>query len=348
MKLASPLYVVWETTLDCNARCVHCYSDALFGRGPQFWPLDEALELVDQIADAGVMILALSGGEVLIRPDWERIIEHAVGRGLRVTLATNGLLVNANVAARLARLGVFNVSVSLDGGTAETHNRIRGVPRIFEKACDAVRNLVSAGVRVTINFTPMKPNLHEAPAVIPLAHSLGAEKVNLTEYVYTTRGGLDLMPSSTELRDLLAFWIQASKDWKGRIEVDWHDCRVSLLLPEEEAKRYQGCGAGYTHCRITVQHDVTPCVVLPLPVGNLREKSFKQIWSDAPELHRIRSRDSITSGNCSECTFKAQCGGCRAVSYASYGNAYSGDPTCWINPEKWDGPAILSPAEAIS
>jgi radical SAM protein with 4Fe4S-binding SPASM domain len=333
VKLTAPLYVVWETTLDCNARCIHCYSDALFGRGPQYWTLEESIDLINQVADAGVMILALSGGEVLMRPDWEIIVERAVQRGMRVTFATNGLLVTPRVAARLAELGVFNVSVSLDGATAATHNAIRKIPRIFEKACDAVRNLVAAGVRVTVNFTPMKPNLSEVRSMVPLAHALGAEKINLTEYVYTSRGGVDLMPSPAELQDLLAYWIQASREWRGRIEVDWHDCRVSLLLPPEEAERYQGCGAGYTHCRITVEHDVTPCVVLPLAVGNLREKSFTDIWRDAPELHRIRSRDNITKGNCSDCEFKAKCGGCRAASYAWWGDAYAGDPTCWLVPE---------------
>ncbi|WP_054785415.1 radical SAM protein [Pseudovibrio denitrificans] len=124
MKLSSPLYVVWETTLDCNARCVHCYSDALFGRGPDYWPLKESLELIDQLAEAGVFILALSGGEVLLRPDWEQLIAHATSLGMRVTFATNGILVTPDVARRLQELGVSNVSVSLDGATAENHDAI--------------------------------------------------------------------------------------------------------------------------------------------------------------------------------------------------------------------------------
>ena len=333
MKLKSPLYVVWETTLDCNARCIHCYSDACFGHGPDYWPLDESLDLIDQIADAGVLILALSGGELLMRPDWEILVERAVSKGLRVTFATNGILVTPEVARRIAELGVFNVSVSLDGATAETHEAIRQVPKIFDKACQAARNLVDAGVRVTVNFTPMRPNLHEAGAIIELAHDLGAEKINLTEYVYTTRGGVDLMPRPKELGDLMNFWTRAGEEWAGRIEVDWHDCRVALLLPEEESDPYKGCGAGYTHCRITVDHDVTPCVVLPVPAGNLRQQSFREIWESAPELHKIRSRDNITSGNCADCEFKSRCGGCRAAAYAWYDDAYAGDPTCWIKPE---------------
>lgn len=343
MELATPLYVVWETTLDCNARCVHCYSDAVFGRGPEYWPTDKALGLIDQIADAGVIILALSGGEVLLRRDWETLVAHGVARGLRMTLATNGLRITQQVAQRLAELGIWNVSVSLDGADAHTHEAIRCVPGIFDAACGAVRALVDAGVRVTVNFTPMRPNLQQAEAVIALACRLGADKVNLTEYVYTTRGGLDLMPSAVALGELLARWRAAAEEWRGRIEVDWHDCRVGLLLEGEEADRYKGCGAGYTHCRITVDGDVTPCVVLPTPVGNLGSQRFMDIWRDAPMLAKIRDRDSNTSGNCSVCEFKNRCGGCRAVSQACYGHPFGGDPTCWIKPEQWCDMAVAEP-----
>jgi AdoMet-dependent heme synthase len=334
MRLAAPLYVAWETTLDCNARCTHCYSDAVFGREESArWPTDEALHLIEQLAEAGVLILALSGGEVLLRPDWEALVGHAVARGLRVTLATNGLRVTPEVARRLRQLGIWNVSVSIDGATAETHERIRGVPGIFDAACRAVRLLRAEGVRVTVNFTPMKPNFREARGLVELAESLGATKVNLTEYVYLSRGGRELMLGPEELREVLHEWLACAAERRGRIAVDWHDCRIALLLQGEEAERYRGCGAGYTHCRITVDKDVTPCVVLPLPVGNLARQSFLDIWRTAPLLGRVRDRDSITTGNCASCVHKARCGGCRAMSHAHYGHPFGGDPSCWFFPE---------------
>ncbi|MBL9204266.1 MAG: radical SAM protein [Opitutaceae bacterium] len=344
MKLAKPLYVVWETTLDCNARCIHCYSDAIYGRGPLYWSQEDSLELIEQLADAGVIILAMSGGEFLLRPDWELLAERAVARGLQVTFATNGLLVTETTARRIKQLGVANVSVSLDGATAKVHDAIRRVPHIFDRACQSVRLLSDAGVRVTVNYTPMRTNLAQAEDLIELAYKLGAKKINLTEYVYTTRGGVGLMPLPSELGALITLWTKAATTWKGRIEVDWHDCRVALILPGVEADPYNGCGAGYTHCRITVNHDVTPCVVLPLPVGNLREQRFTEIWRTAPELHRIRDRTNIRSGNCASCKHLERCGGCRAASYARYGDAYRGDPTCWISPDgaEVDGPLIAN------
>ena len=266
---------------------------------------------------------------------------------MQVTFATNGLRVNQAVAKRIKKLGIANVSVSLDGANAEVHEAIRRVPHIFEKACDAVRLLAEAGVRVTVNYTPMRNNLSQAEDLIALAHRLGAKKINLTEYVYTTRGGIELMPLPSELGALMVRWTKAASDWKGRIEVDWHDCRVALILPGAEADPYKGCGAVYTHCRITVDHDVTPCVVLPLPVGNLREKRFADIWRTAPELHKIRDRSNIRDGNCASCEHLNRCGGCRAASYARYSDAYLGDPTCWINPDGMEVDGRFMPNERV-
>lgn len=335
MRLRAPLYVVWEVTLSCNARCIHCYSDAAYGRSPaDHWQTAECLDLIDQLAAAGVIILGFSGGEVFLRPDWETLLHHAVQRDLRVTLGTNGLLITAARARRLAEIGVHNVSVSLDGASAPLHETIRGVPGIFAAACRAVERLRAAGVRVTVNFTPMRPNYRDAEAVAALACRLGANKVNLTEYVYLSRGGLDLMLGPDELRWVMERWLALGEVYRGRMEVDWHDCRVALLLPPEEGRRYQGCGAGFTHCRITHDKHVTPCVTLPLNVGSLRAASFAEIWAEAPLLARVRDRGNIRDGNCATCSHLAVCGGCRAVSMAHFGHPFGGDPTCWLYAEE--------------
>lgn len=337
--LRAPLYVVWEVTLSCNARCIHCYSNASFGRGPQIWPTEDCLALIDELADAGVIVLGFSGGEFLLRRDWETLVRRASARGIRVTLGTNGLLVTRDVARRLKDSGVWNVSVSLDGATAAVHERVRGVAGIFDAACSAVRTLTAEGVRTTVNFTPMRVNFREAESVVHLAHRLGANKVNLTEYVYLSRGGLDLMLAADELRDIVELWRSMGDLYRGRMEVDWHDCRVALMLPKEEAPKYRGCGAGYSHCRITADRSVTPCVVLPFVVGNLRQTSFGEIWRDSPALAQIRSRESIVTGNCSGCEHKAVCGGCRATSQAFYGHPFGGDPLCWVRREEPCSPA---------
>ena len=128
-------YVSWEITRRCDARCVHCYAES----GPEV-PTDrdlstaEALALIDQLAAGGEMILALSGGEPLLRPDWRDLLRHAVASDLIVNLVTNGSRVDDAVAADLAASGVHSVTVSLDSHRPEVHDRIRRLPGLHARA----------------------------------------------------------------------------------------------------------------------------------------------------------------------------------------------------------------------
>src|SRR5829696_4701174 len=87
----APLYAAWEITHRCNARCLHCYSDSGPDAGCQEeLSTAEALQVIDQLADAGLLVLAFSGGEPMMRPDWRELVRHAVRRGLSVNIGTNG------------------------------------------------------------------------------------------------------------------------------------------------------------------------------------------------------------------------------------------------------------------
>jgi MoaA/NifB/PqqE/SkfB family radical SAM enzyme len=78
-EFVAPLYVAWEITHHCNARCLHCYSNSGPEADPKkILPLDAALSLIDQLADAGVLVLAFSGGEPLMHPHWKKLVGHAV------------------------------------------------------------------------------------------------------------------------------------------------------------------------------------------------------------------------------------------------------------------------------
>ncbi|MBI5287332.1 MAG: radical SAM protein [Deltaproteobacteria bacterium] len=325
-----PLYVVWEITHKCNAQCVHCYSDAGPDAVSDELSTAEALDVIDQLAEMGVMILGFSGGEALLRPDWRELVEHAVRNSLRVTLGSNGLTLTPEVVHDIKRLGVHNVTVSLDGANSHVHEKIRGRSGLFHAALEGIRRLISADISVTVGFTPTALNFRHGRQVVALAEKLGVGKVNLSTYVPVGRGGLEIALNDSELKWVLEEWIDMQGLYAGRIKVLWHDCRVSLLIEPGESAKYIGCGAGVVTCRITVDGKVTPCVTLLLPVGNLRQSSFRQIWNESELLWRIRNRENIVSGNCGQCEYKMTCGGCRAVSLAYYGNPYSGDRYCWI------------------
>ncbi|MEF2967669.1 radical SAM protein [Paenibacillus sp. M1] len=328
----APFYLVWEITLRCNAKCVHCYSGA--GQPhPMELSTEEALTVVDQLAEAGVLILGLSGGEALLRPDWMEIASRASERGMMVSVGTNGAVINDAMCDKLKRAGIQSVCVSIDGATAEVHEQVRLVPGLFAKAVAAVECLVRNQISVTVGYTPTRLNFRDGRNVVELAARLGANGVNLSEFIPTGRGDRELALTPEELKGVIEEWIEMQREYAGTMKIYWHDCRVALMLPPKEGAQYIGCGAGRVTARITVDGNVTPCVTLPMSAGNLREASFSDIWNRSPMLADIRDRKSKTVGNCGTCEHKYVCGGCRSASLAYYGDPALGDPYCWIVPE---------------
>lgn len=330
-EFAAPLYVAWEITHHCNARCFHCYSAS----GPDVHSpeldLPSALNLIDQLADAGVLVLAFSGGEPLMHRHWPDLVDHAVHRGLSVNVGSNGSCINDRNAERLKALGVKSVTISLDSHRPETHDYFRQLPGCYERAVAAIERLVAQGVRVVVGFTPTTINWRDGRSVIELAASLGADAVNLSEYVPAGRGSRELALAPRQLRTVLDEWVAAREEFKGRMEVMWHDCRVGLLVTEEEQRKYVGCGAGRLIARIMPDGTVTPCVFLPTEIGNIPADGFRHLWDASQLLQRFRDRQGHVTGNCGSCSHLRTCGGCRAVAYAYSGDPLAGDPHCWVN-----------------
>lgn len=348
-EFVAPLYVAWEITHRCNARCLHCYSNSGPDADPKkVLPLDAALSLIDQLADAGVLVLAFSGGEPLMHPHWKKLVGHAVRRGLNVNVGSNGSCITPGNADTLRAMGVKSVTISIDSHLPEVHDKFRRLKGLHAQAIRAVRLLTARGIRVVVGYTPTKLNWKHGGSVISLAHELGANAVNLSEYVPAGRGGIELALAPAELHQTLQEWIAAREQYKGRLEVMWHDCRVALLVTEEEKRKYVGCGAGRLVARIMPDGTVTPCVFLPTAIGTLADTPFKTMWQDAQLLHQFRARSGNISGNCGKCEFLNTCGGCRAVSYAySGGDPLAGDPHCWIRHHTPEISQLFAAGEAL-
>ncbi|MGD9693966.1 MAG: radical SAM protein [Acidimicrobiia bacterium] len=329
----APLYVAWETTHRCNAKCLHCYSDSSpTAATSRDLTTAEALRVIDELAEAGVLVLAFSGGEPMLRPDWETLAAHAIARGLAVNIATNGSMVTEARADTLACVGVHSVTISIDSHRAEVHDHFRQTPGLFPRALRAVERLVDRNVRVVVGYTPTRLNWHDGPNVVDLALGLGASAVNLSEYVPAGRGPISLALEPNELRTMLETWIRLRARLKDQIELMWHDCRVGMLAPPEEQRAYVGCGAGRLVARICPDGAITPCVFLPTIVGSLRDAPFKTIWATSQLMASFRERQGHLTGNCGTCEYIEACGGCRTVAFAySGGDPLAGDPHCWIN-----------------
>ena len=98
-----------------------------------------------------------------------------------------------------------------------------------------------------------------------------------------------------------------------------------------------GCGAGRIYAAVQPDGSMTPCFFMPqVVVGNLRVKSFREIWEESPVLATLRNRE-LLKGPCGYCAFRNICGGCRARALAYTGDIMAPDPGCILNSETWLG-----------
>jgi len=354
--LPAPFLVVWNFTNMCNLRCLHCYQRA-DRPTPDELTLEEKLDLVRQLDEAGVAAVALSGGEPTIHPHFLRVVEELSRRGIYAAVATNGW-----VFARKERLreavskGLRYVEVSVDSAKPEVHDRFRGVPGAWKRAVQALENAVELGVSNAMATTVTRININEVDDILDLAEKIGVERVVFFNFVPVGRGAenawLDLTPEERE--ELLRKLYRESK--RRRVVVlstAPQYARVTLQMSRGQdvapthfymgedkivralAEYIGGCGAGRIYAAIQPNGDVTPCVFLPIKVGNVREKSFREIWETAPLLQRLRDRSNLW-GACGSCPYKYVCGGCRARAYAYTGDPLGPDPGCILARREWE------------
>ena len=353
-----PRIVAWEITTCCDLACKHCRAAATREPDPQEMSPAEALDVVEQLAEAGARLLILSGGDPLLRPDWPDIARRATELGLRVTMAPNGLHVDAEVAARMRECGIERAAISIDFPTAELHDEFRGVPGAFDAAVRAVRFLREAGIECQINSTITALNVDHLDALIDLALELGAAAFHPFLLVETGRAeGLaqqTLTPERCE--EMMARLRERQTELAGRLSFKPTDmpqyCRVAAQHGGLESsggghgldRMTRGCLAGRAFCFISSRGEVHPCGYLPLAAGSVRAARLADIWRESAVFRALRD-DGMVKGKCGACEFRRVCGGCRARAFAHTGDFTAAEPLCAYVPRTVRGDTGRSAAD---
>ncbi len=363
-RLRAPVSVVWSVSYRCNLKCKHCYQNAGQPSSDEL-SLNEQLEIVDQLARAGVSLVVLSGGEPLTNPNLETLIRKIKERKMSVSIDSNGVLLNRETVQHLKELDVDSVELSLDSANAESHDQFRGLDGAFEKTLNAVELCSKAGIFTTVATTATKLNQAEGAELISLARSHGAQRVVFFDLVPAGRGReiQNVRLSRLELLQLMALVRKEcsgegsevftelpqyvvyssagdgdsmSDDTLRALSVErftlssFFDCAGHDNVYRRYAAYLGGCPAGRIYCNIQPNGNVTPCMFMPdYPVaGNLKNQSFEEIWN-SPVFLALRDRQRL-KGKCKDCRSATVCGGCRAKAAAYEGDYLASDPTCPI------------------
>lgn len=344
--------VFWETTQACNLACKHCRASAVGWRDPNELSTAEACAMMDSFAALGNPVLVFSGGEPLMRPDIFELMDQASQRGIPFALSTNGTLVDADMADRIAAAAPHRVSVSLDGPDAATHDAFRQSPGAFDATLGAIRLLRERGVEVQVNTSATRHNGHLLAATLDLAQREGCCAWHLFMLV-PVGCGMDI-PEADRLQagayEATLKWFveqQAVRPLEMKATCAPHVTRVArqwvrrqehagTAIPaahggqagaHPSAGAGKGCLAGTGICFVSRFGKVQGCGYMPVEAGNLRQQPLSQIWAGSPFFNALRDPANL-KGKCGACEFASSCFGCRARAYSKTGDAFAEEPLC--------------------
>ena len=311
-----PLVMSWNVTRECNMKCSHCYINATEKKLANELTTAEGKSLMDQISQVSKPLLILSGGEPLLRQDIYELIQYGASKGLKMGLGSNGSLIDDTAAGKLKAAGIATVSISLDSHIPAQHYEFRGVTGAWEKAVNACKVLRKNNVLVQVNTTLTQQNYSQIDDIMSLSEKIGVENFHLFFLVPTGLGAklADISPQKYEDMITNTFAKVSKHSLNVRPSCAPQFMRIAKGMGLDMRQWVRGCLAGLYYCRVYPNGDVTPCPYLPIKLGNVREKSFKEIWFNSPIFKALRDSNSL-KGKCGVCEHRGLCGGCRARAY---------------------------------
>lgn len=322
------MLVSWNTTNECNLKCRHCYRDA-GSKIVSELDTSEAKTLINDIADAGFKIMIFSGGEPLMRDDIYELIAYAREKNLRAVMGSNGTLIDRETAQRLKDCGIMRVGISIDSVNSKKHDGFRGTAGSWKAAVKGMQYCREVGLPFQVHTTVVEGNYAEIEKITDFAVEIGSAAHHIFFLVPTGRA-TDIEKESLQAAQYETLLTRILKKQK---EVDIEikpTCAPQFMRIAKQmglsVKFNKGCLAGISYCIIDPEGNVQPCAYLDIKVGNVREKSFVDIWQNSEVFQRLRTFDY--KGSCGICKYKEICGGCRARAYFYNGDFMGEEPWC--------------------
>ncbi|MCU7645706.1 GDL motif peptide-associated radical SAM/SPASM maturase [Pseudomonas piscis] len=335
-----PVHVVWEITLACDLKCLHCGSRAGHRR-PGELSTGECLEVIDALAALGTREVTLIGGEAYLRKDWTRLIQAIHDHGMYVAIQTGGRNLTPAKMQAAIDAGLDGVGVSLDG-LAPLHDAVRNVPGSFAKALDTLHRAKQAGLKVSVNTQIGAATLPDLPALMELIIEAGAShwQIQLTVAMGNAVDHPELLLQPYQLLDVMPLLARLYREGSERGLLMNVGNNIGYYGPYEhlwrgfgdERVHWSGCAAGQTVLALEADGTVKGCPSLAtvgFSGGNVRNMNLHDIWHYSEGIHfgRLRSVDDLW-GYCRTCYYNDVCrGGCTWTSHSLLGKP-GNNPYC--------------------
>jgi Y-X(10)_GDL-associated radical SAM protein len=340
MKRYVPVHVVWEITLACDLKCLHCGSRAGHKR-PKELTTAECFEVVEALARLGTREISLIGGEAYLRQDWTDIIRAIRSHGISCATQTGGRNFTPERLDEAVKAGLNGLGVSLDG-LAPLHDQLRGVPGSFANALETLRRAKEAGLSVSVNTQIGAKTMPDLPELMEAILAAGAEQwqIQITVAMGNAVDHPELLLQPYRVLELMPLLARLYQEGAGRGLLMEVGNNIGYFGPYEhmwrgfgdESVHWSGCQAGQTVMALEADGTVKGCPSLAtvgFAGGNVRNLTLEQIWRSSKEIHfgRLRTIEDLW-GFCRTCYYADVCrGGCTWTSHSLLGRP-GNNPYC--------------------
>ena len=298
--------MLWELTHGCNLKCVMCYNDRL--AEPEL-STSECFEILGQLAAADTLRLTLSGGEILTRPDFFEIACEARRLGFALDLKTNGVLVSARAADKIAALSPVRWTSAF---LAQPLGRSPSLPGSGAHClpCCAWPALKGSRGAGQAQHAPDERERRRSSGMLDLAESLGVEYEQVLKISPSDGGAAQGAERQLSQAEMTAALVADGAPFAQR-----------TVAPGART-----CAVGLSSCLISPYGIVYPCVELRIPAGDLRRQSFAAIWREARIFRELRDGHIVSNlAECRECALLPHCEGrCAGISWKETGDPFRG------------------------
>ena len=272
-----PVAMTFAVTYKCQCNCVHCSAGKHAKIGVPELTTKEAKRVIDESLNLGISILAFTGGEPLLREDIFELIQYVDKRKAVPILFTNGQFLTEENADKLANAGLYSLFVSIDSPFPEEHDKLRGMPGLFEIAMKGIERMRAKGVFV--GFSSYATRSATEKGMYKKIYSLARRKKMQNVMLF------DGVPTGNMLKDTSEM---LTPDQREEIREFSTKIFNNSIIPPLSSQSWQnsiegylggiGCLAGNIQYYISAYGDVSPCDFTPLSFGNIRNEPLKMIW----------------------------------------------------------------------
>ena len=317
-RLRQPTSATFEVTPTCNLRCQFCYVALDPYKGP-YLSTAQCREVIDRIADSGVLSLSLTGGEIFSRRDFAEIYLHARSRGLLVTLLSNATMVTDAIAALLREHPPFGVEVSIYGADAEHYERVTQIKGSFARFERGVALLQQAGVRLLLKHPISALTEHHLPAIRRWCAERGIRHKFDPVIENRHSGGQEpslyrIQPRRVvEIEDALHLELTGERRGLPLAECATDDGNTEALYR---------CGAGKESFFVDGLGNASHCIIDREPTFPILGMPWEELWARMGEWV---TQDLPADAPCSGCSLRGGCDNCPARARLASGSPYGKD-----------------------